>query len=174
MTYERIPGCKLAIGLVGHARHGKDTAAKMLLELLPGSERYAFSDYVATVCRVSYGMTKREPSLLQQVGMEKRDKNKNVWLDVLYGHLQDKEPQVAILTGMRFHEEVDLLRAIAPNSIIIRVVREGFVTTDRDPNFRSEAQIDSIVADYGIEVPEGELMVLELQLMRVLESEGFR
>lgn len=171
--YEHVPNCRLAIALIGHARHGKDTAAKMLLKKLPGAERFAFSDYVATVARVREGMTKRDGHTLQKVGMTYRDQNISIWLDCLYWHLVDREPEVVILTGLRFREELSLLTAIAPRHDIIKIVRldsKGvpFIAQDRDPNYRSESMIDHLPFWHNILVRPNRLDELDSELDNVL------
>ena len=162
MRYAPLPGCRLAIGLTGAARHGKDSAARALLKALPGAERFALSDMVSADCRVNLGMTTRDPVALQQRGTAARVGRPFVWMDALYGLLQDREPEVVIVTGLRYADEVDMVRALAPLSLILRVVRielngARFVTTDRDPNHPVERGIAGLPFDAEIVARSGDI-----------------
>lgn len=162
--YHPIPGVRRVIGLTGAARHGKDVVAKMLLKMIPGSERYAFSDALSAYCRVHHGMVKRKPALLQDVGMALRESRPGVWLDALYGAIQDRQPETALITGIRFEDEANLVRAIG--GVVVRVVRlepsgAAYVTDDRDPTHRAEAGLEAVRADEEIHALSGDLRGLE-------------
>jgi hypothetical protein len=166
---------RAVIGLVGHARHGKDAAAQILLRLLPGAERFAFSDALAVECRVHHGMTRRDPRLLQTVGMAWREARPGVWLDALYGAICDRQPGVAVITGVRFADEVDMVRAIG--GTLLRVVRldaagRPFVSGDRDPNHAAEAEIDALAVDWSVAVPSGDLRGLEAAVRHFVACRG--
>lgn len=164
MTYPPIHGVKRVIGLCGHARAGKDTVAKMLLRLLPGAERYAFSDALSAYCRVHHGMVRRKPALLQDVGMALRETRPGIWLDALYGAIQDRQPDVAVITGVRFADEADLVRAMGGTLVrVIRTEPDGsrHVTDDRDPNHKAEADIDLLDVDAVIAATSGDMAGLE-------------
>ncbi len=168
MTYRHVPHCRLVIGLLGASRHGKDTAAKAILKALPGAERFAFSDAVSAVARVCHGMTARDPRLLQTVGNRGREGQPAIWLDALYGSIVDREPEIAVVTGLRFREEVDMIRALAPQSTILRITRltaEGklFVSDDRDPNSPTEVGIAGLPADVELVAQSGDIVGLGRQ-----------
>lgn len=172
MTYHPIPGVQRVIALTGAARHGKDAAAKLLLRLLPGAERFAFSDALSVECRVHHGMTKRHPQLLQDVGMMWRDARPGVWLDALYGAICDRQPDIAVITGVRFQDEADLVRAIG--GTLVRVVRldshgQPYVTDDRDPSHRAEREIAALPVDAELVAQSGDLAGLAVQLRRLFD-----
>jgi hypothetical protein len=175
MTYRHIHGCKLAIGLTGAARHGKDSAAIALLRAIPGAERFALSDFVATDCRVHHGMVKRNPALMQTVGTARRESRPTVWLDALYGLLCDREPETIIVTGLRYREEVDLVRCLAPQSIVLRVTRtlpsgQLYVADDRDPNHPVEQGIAALPADAEIVAQSGDVKGLSRQVVQWMQT----
>ena len=170
MRYKHIPGCKLAIGILGEARAGKDTAAKALLKAVPGAERFALSDFVATDCRVHHGMTKRDPRLMQTVGTARREVNPCVWMDALYGLLCDRECETIIVTGLRYPDEVELVRALAPQTAILRIRRLTaaglpYVADDRDMSHPVEQQIASMEADAELTAKSGDVAGLMRQAM---------
>jgi len=165
MRYTPIKGCHLAIGILGEARHGKDTAAKAILKAIPGSERFALSDFVATDCRVHHGMTTRNPRLMQTVGTGRREDNPYVWMDALYGLVKDRECETVIVTGLRYPDEVALVRAMAEQTAILRIRRlteagKPYVADDRDPNHPVEQQIASLEADAEITAKSGDVASL--------------
>lgn len=162
MRHARIHGCKLAIGFCGAARHGKDSAAKALLMQLPGAERFALSDIVATDCRVHHGMVKRNPRLMQTVGTDRRQGNPYIWIDALYGLIQDREPSIVLVTGLRYPEEVEFVRALAPRTAILRIRRltaagTPYVADDRDPHHPVEQGIEALQADAELTATSGDL-----------------
>jgi len=148
-TYAPIPNV-IVIGITGRARHGKDTLAIELLKDFSGAERFAFSDGLSAYCRATGKMTERDPRVLQEEGTRLRMERENVWLDVLYGAIQDRAPRIAIITGVRFPNEAQMIRDMG--GVIVRVTRydaDGrlYCADDRDPNHASEAALDSIIAD---------------------------
>ena len=137
------------IGICGKARAGKDTLARELLTAMPGAERYAFSDAIAAHCRVTGAMSaERDPKQMISVGMAVRASDPYVWGNALYGTLRDKQPKIALLTGVRFDTEVRLVRDMG--GLLINVVRMGFVSDDRDPNDITETSQDAFTPDITI------------------------
>lgn len=152
MTYDPIDGT-LVIGLTGRARHGKDLAAEIIASVAPGARRYAFSDAIAAHARVLGLMTARDPVILQQVGYDARLTNPKVWIDAVYGAICDHAPPVAIVTGVRFPDEAELVRGMG--GFIIKSVRvdadgQPFTSGDRDAAHPTETAIDGIAPDYVV------------------------
>lgn len=157
------------VGVTGRARHGKDTLARELMRQLAAAgtlaERFAFSDSVAVAERTAplpgdAPMTTRNPSRLQRRGEYERARDPFIWLRATYGTIEDRRPEVAIITGLRTPAEVAMVRGMG--GLVVRVTRidaEGqpFVTSDRDPNHPIEQQIDSLQEDLRIDVKGGGL-----------------
>lgn len=159
------------IGICGYARHGKDSLAQFLMRLVPGAERFAFSDAIASYARVTGQMTTRDPKLMQQVGWSLRTQNPSVWLDALYGAIADRRPPLAIVTGVRFTDEADMIRAM--DGRIIRVLRrepsgELFKDPEREWNHPTERQIPDIRHDMELIANSGDLSALEAQAGSIL------
>lgn len=149
MKYEPIHGVSV-IGLVGHARHGKDEAARVLARLVAGARRYAFSDAISIYARLQHGMTQRDPVVLQDVGYQVRLDRPSAWLDAVYWQIHDHSPDLAIITGARFEDEVQMIRDMG--GLIIKVYRVNedgseFVSGDRDRKHAVERDIDSLHHD---------------------------
>jgi hypothetical protein len=168
MRYTPIPGVRAVIGLVGHARSGKDASAKLLLKHLPGAERFAFSDALSVECRLHHGMQARDPRMLQDVGIMFRQARPGVWLDTLYHAIVDRQPDVAIVTGVRFPDEAAMVRDMG--GCLLRVTRvepdgRRFIADDRNQSHVVERDIDAIVTDGEIVARSGDLAGLERQLL---------
>lgn len=139
-----IPGVRV-IGVTGAARHGKDELAKAIIRICPGAERFAFSDAVAAVSRVRFGMTERDASKLQDTGTRYRQVDPAVWLRCMYGAIQDRRPRVAVVTGVRYPNELDVIRGMG--GVLVAVRRSAAPPlTDRDPEHEVESHIGDMIA----------------------------
>jgi hypothetical protein len=174
MPYAPIPGVKLVVGITGAARHGKDEAARQLLKMFPGAERFAFSDALSVEARVHHGMTKRDPQLLQNVGMRMRETHPRVWLDCVYRAIEDRQPEVAIVTGVRFHDEANMIRDMGGR--ILRIVRVDngvrYISPDRNPNHPAERTIDELHHDFEIVTGSGDMTSLSVALRQFVAHVG--
>jgi hypothetical protein len=149
--YQPIEGTTV-IGLGHKARQGKDVAARALVRAVPGARSYAFSDAISAYCRVKHGMTKRDPRLLQQVGLELRDSsNPCIWIDALYWRIDEERPPLAVITGVRFPNEGSMIRQCGGRLWRIdRVSTDGrspVVADDRDPNHPTETAMSDFIFD---------------------------
>jgi hypothetical protein len=173
-TWAPIPGVRI-LGITGKARHGKDSIAKALLEVCPGAERWAFSDAVAVVARALHGMTTRHVGQLQQVGTDYRASvDAEVWLRCTYHAIEDRRPPLAIITGLRTPEDVDMVRQMG--GTVVRVTRERagapFIATDRDPAHPIEQQIDRLHADLNVLIQDGNVEMIPRAARWVAEQIG--
>ena len=146
MSYAPIPGVRV-LGLTGAARHGKDTAAAAIVAVTLGAKVYALSDAISVVCRVFHGMTRRDPPLLQRVGFDQRLLTPSVWLDALYWRIDEDRPTLAIITGVRFPDEGQMVWDMGGSLIRVRRVTDHglpYAATDRDPAHPVEQQQSGI------------------------------
>src|SRR5262245_37387151 len=107
----------LVFGLGHKARHGKDFAGRAMATYAASiglnARVYGFADALKAYCRVAFGMKKKDPRLLQLVGTELfRGLNPNTWVDVLQHTIEEQNPDVAIITDMRFPNELDMVRGM--------------------------------------------------------------
>ena len=143
------------IGITGKARHGKDELARALTRLIANGERFAFSDALAAVARSLGGMTTRDPRVLQNLGTSSRERDPDVWVRCLYHAIEDRRPDVAIITGVRYPNEAAMIREMG--GALVAVVRQDAPTlTDRDAAHPVEQGIEALVsdADAYFRVPE--------------------
>lgn len=143
--YEPIDGVSV-VGITGAARHGKDELAKALLRRIAGAERFAFSDAVAVEARANGWMTTRDAAVLQRVGTRYREVfDEDVWVKCLHGAIEDRRPAVAIVTGLRYPNELAWLRAV--NGTLIGIIRDyAPPLVDRDPSHPVERGVADLLA----------------------------
>jgi hypothetical protein len=133
------------IGITGHARHGKDTLAQALMAVRPGAERWALSDAVAVVARVYHGMGARDAWTLQTVGTAMRMIDPSVWLRCVHGAIADKRPPLAVITGVRYPDEAQMVRDMG--GVIVGIGRASApALIDRDPSHVVESHIDQLLS----------------------------
>jgi hypothetical protein len=153
-----IPGT-IVIGLGHKARHGKDSAARTLIETFPRLvQRFSFADDLYAVCRVVHGMTVKDAPLLQNVGLEYRQHDEAVWIRSVYTKLLDARPRVAVITDVRFPNELDFVRALGGFCWkVTRRLSDGsaFVDPGRPAGHVSETALDGAAWDLEIENPDG-------------------
>jgi len=144
MSWRVIPGVSV-IGITGKARAGKDELARAIVRVAIGAERFAYSDAVAAVARAGHMMERRDPSVLQFIGTLYRQANATTWLRCLHGAIEDRRPAIAVITGLRYQNEVDLVRDLG--GIVVGVERPGApALADRDPQHEVESHIGEMLA----------------------------
>ena len=147
--YAPLPQVRV-VGLGHKARTGKDVAATALSSYVYGSKVYGFSDAISAVCRSNHGMTVRDPTLLQRIGLEARTRCPDVWLEALYWKIEEARPPLAVITGVRFENEVAMIRALGGEAWRVdRFNRDGsrFVADDRAMSHPTETALDGFVFD---------------------------
>jgi hypothetical protein len=158
-SFAPIPGVHV-VGITGRARSGKDELAKAVLRLVAGAERFAFSDAVAAVARTAGMMRTRDAATLQRVGTMMRRNDPDVWCLALHGAIDDRRPDVAIVTGVRYPNEHAMIRAMGGR--LVGVVRPGAPPiTDRDPAHPVEQGVDALVAEADTVVEVQELTTVD-------------
>ena len=147
------------IGIGHKARHGKDTAARILQEQFPGLvRRFAFADDLYAVCRVMHGMSEKDGSLLQRVGIEHRERDADVWIRSVHSKIADARPYVAVITDVRFPNEMAFVRALGGKCWKVeRRLIDGSVYVDpsRTATHVSETAVDGEAWDRVIVNPDG-------------------
>lgn len=140
----------LVIGLGHKARHGKDYAAKYMVQHAAKKGLYAkvfsLADALKAHCRVTYGMREKDGPLLQLVGTEIfRKYQPDIWVRVCMDTIAEQAPDVAIIPDVRFQNEVRAIQQA--HGYVVKVTRTGadgsrWVSLDRDPHHASEIALD--------------------------------
>lgn len=167
MNFAPIPGVTV-LGFGHRARHGKDSAARILIERYPAlAQRFSFADDLYAYCRIAHGMTTKDGPLLQRVGVGMRSMvDDQIWIRSVYYKLLDARPRFALITDCRFPNEVEFVRALGGTTIRVeRRLADGrlFRANDgRDPNHPTEvACTDDQYWDRTIVNPDGDLATFE-------------
>lgn len=153
MRFEPIPGTTV-IGLGHKARQGKDVAAAAIIDAIPGAMRFAFADDLYAIARVRHGMTTKDAPLLQRLGVDYRDNfGANVWVRAVYAKMLDARPKLAVITDVRFPNEIGFVRDLG--GAAIKVERRNpdgtrFVDPSRPATHISETALDDAFWDFTL------------------------
>lgn len=139
------------IGIGHKARQGKNTLAKEMVKKFGAMGIYAkdfsFSEALKMYCRMMYGMDEKDPQLLQAVGTNlfRNLVNPDIWIDQLDLRLKDENPEIAIITDVRFRNEAHYVSDM--KGYLIRLERYNedesrYIAVDRDPNHQTEIELD--------------------------------
>lgn len=122
----------------------------------PEARIFKFADALYRVCREEYGMTTKDAPLLQKVGDGRREAfGKTYWIDQLAPSIVEFRSKggIALITDVRYTNEGDWVNAQGGHMVNVRRLHdngEPFITTDRDPNFISEVQLDNYNYEFYI------------------------
>lgn len=138
------------IGLGHKARQGKDTLGRFIAQEAAKREMhvrvYGFADALRSYCRVAFGMRKKDAPLLQVVGTDVfRRVDPSIWCRVLMDTIDEQQPDLAIITDVRFPNEADIVKANGGKLIkVSRVYADGgpWVADDRPSNHASETALN--------------------------------
>lgn len=162
---------KLILAFGNKAQNGKDTAGEAIVNYYnfivkicgnsnPPAKIFKFAEALYKVCREEYGMVGKDGPLLQRVGNGRREQfGLDYWIKQLEKEV-DKFDGIAVITDVRYTNEADWARSKGGKVIqIIRLNEDGtqFISTDRDPNFISEVQLDSYNFDAVIKSKSADL-----------------
>jgi hypothetical protein len=159
VSFEPIPGT-LVIGLGHKARHGKDSAGRVLCSRFQNVKRFSFADDLYAVCRVMHGMGEKDAPLLQRVGMEIRaQRGEDALALAVYAKMRSERPRVAVVTDVRFPNEFAFVKALG--GVCWKIERrlssgDVFVDPSRPATHVSETALDGAAWDRVIVNPEGE------------------
>ncbi len=150
------------IAISGKARHGKDTAAEMLREVLEGDGHSVkvmhYGDLVKYVCKTFFDWDGKKDNagrtILQHVGTDVvRAKRPNFWVDFIKSILElfGDEWEYVIIADTRFPNEVDAMKDNF-DTMHVRVLRTNF-TSPLSPEQQahpSETALDTYDYDYAL------------------------
>lgn len=170
------------IGFGHKARQGKDEAAKAIMEAHGGHldiRRYGFADALkrevagreADLCGehgIPYEPENKHRSLLQFWGMHRRAEDKDYWVKRIQEKIEEENPEVAIITDVRFPNEHEFIRSIG--GTLVCVVRRGFHDPAVNPGHISETALDGYAWDFHIDVSDGDMDGLRINALAVFEA----
>jgi hypothetical protein len=182
----------IIIGLGNRARQGKDTAGEAIVQHFNyaaqtcqvHSQRYRgpkvalckFARALYKECEELHDMTVKDPVLLQNVGMQRREEDSNYWIKRSFDSIPTGT-DIAVFTDVRFLNEAARIKAEGGHLIeVVRLNQDGsrYYTTDRPNNHPSEIELDGYNWDYHIlsksAALTAELAITIAEYIRGLES----
>ena len=164
------------IAVSGHARHGKDTVARMLQEQLQADGNKVlithYADLLKYICKTFFMWDGQKDengrTMLQHVGTDViRKKEPNYWVDFVADILNyfDGYWDFAIIPDTRFPNEFSRLKERGLDAVHLRVVRPDFVSplTAEQQAHPSETALDNTEPDYCI-INNGDLDALKTKI----------
>lgn len=134
---------KIAFGY--KMRSGKDTACDYLLNKY-GGHKLTFAKPIYDILNYAQNIAgfenKKDRQFLQYIGTEwARNKNPNVWIDVLKKNCEQYEGKNIFLSDLRFINELDILKK---NGWICVKLNGGFKNNELGNNHLSEVELDNL------------------------------
>lgn len=155
--FQPIPGTTV-VGIGHKARHGKDTAAAAIVREIEGAMRFSFADDLYAYCRIVHGMQGKDAPLLQRVGVEMREKDPDIWIKSVYSKILDARPTVAVISDVRFPNEIDFVRKLGGFTMKVHRYNAdltSFVDPSRPADHPSETALDKALWNLVIGNREG-------------------
>lgn len=191
------------IALTGGKQNGKDTAAKILHDLMPGKSRDKFFHGFAWelkleivnmfceeyeyegACDTIDELKEKYPhvrKLLQDHGDYQKEKHgQNYWIDkfadviddINFDFQVDKDNSILIVTDLRFVNEMEYLKNAFDELLVLRIMRTPMPVNFVPDNHISETELNSIRADEVVENPWGDMPKFKANLEAALIRKGW-
>lgn len=191
------------IALTGGKQNGKDTAAKILHDLMPGKSRDKFFHGFAwelklevvqmfceeyeyeRACDTIDDLKEKYPhirKLLQEHGdYQKAKHGQNYWIDkfadviddINFDFQVDKDNSILIVTDLRFVNEMEYLKNAFDELLVLRIMRTPMPINFVPDNHISETELNSIRADEVVENPWGDMPKFKANLEAALIRKGW-
>jgi hypothetical protein len=179
----------IILGFGNRARQGKDVAGESIVEHyrpIPEScqnymdwkwykePRIVLVKFAAALyaeCRETYGMIDKDPVLLQNVGMHRREQDPNYWVDKAFASIPDKT-DIAVFTDVRFHNEAWAIKERGGYLIeVVRLNQDGtrFYADDRPKDHPSELDLDDYNWDFHLQAKTGQAELIKRQAITLTE-----
>lgn len=148
----------LVIGIGQKARSGKNAAAEAIRDyaLQNGFVRVeiiSFADELKELATRFAGMIKKDPPLLQRLGVTMRSFDPDFFVKLLAAKVSAAHPELVLIPDLRFQNEaawVKLQGGYCIEIIRFNADRTRLVAQDRDPNHESEIALDGYAWDYTV------------------------
>lgn len=112
-------------------------------------------------------MIGKDAPLLQRVGVAMREDDPDVWIRSVYSKILAARPAVAVVTDVRFPNELDMIRAMGGEAWKVeRRHADGspFVDPSRPATHESETALDGAAWDRVIVNPDGDPWTFEWRI----------
>jgi hypothetical protein len=184
----------IIVGLGYKARQGKTYVSNYMQEAFPQAKLYAFADELKRYCRDHHdellplwqlaNQTQQVPAckpdpiygytrILQWYGTDvARLKDPNVWVNELAARMHKEQPEIAIITDVRFPNEAEFIKE--NGGYLVEILRrtadgEQYRDPDRDPFHISETALDNYEGwNFHISCKDGDLKGLKAKSLGVM------
>lgn len=130
------------------------------IRLVPNEEKLAWVENNRTPLLLKH---------LQLYGTEyRRARDPFYWVRAMAKQIRADKPMFALIADMRFQNEFLFVKA--NKGFTIKCVRLGFIDPNRDPNHKSETDLENALFDWTIEVGDGEVDELRNDAVTVFEN----
>lgn len=186
----------ILIGLGAKACQGKNYVANYMKEAIPEIRFYSFADELKRHCKANHDelvgqwqlahQTKAIPAakddpiygvtaILQWFGTEvMRKHNPNYWVDCVASTIAKENPEVAVVTDVRFPNEAAWVKNHDGYLVeVIRLQEDGtrYYDPNRDKNHTSETALDDYQGwDYVLLCRSGDLNALRNKSLGILKN----
>lgn len=169
----------LLLAFGNKARQGKDTAAATIEEYYkqkralhfqyyggapslvgkvkcPVVKVFRFADGVYEEARIKYGMTVKEPSLLQRIGQDRRQEDSEYWIKQCYSKILAEpkfEEGIALIPDLRYRNEAAFIKSKGGILVNVRRLNQDgtqYIAPDRPTDHPSETELDGYNWDHYI------------------------
>lgn len=151
------------ICITGKARHGKDTVAGMMAEIMRNDGKRVliahYGDLVKYICKTFFGWDGKKDekgrTMLQYVGTDKiRAVSPDYWVDFIANVLTifQGEWDYVLIPDCRFPNEYEVMQHYGFDTTLVRVLRTDFESdlTDAQKKHPSETAMDEYPCHYTI------------------------
>lgn len=107
----------MIIGLGGRFCSGKSTVASELVKRNKKIHVINFADKLKEIATDLFGMTVKDRTLLQKLGVKMREIRKDVWIDYVFKECE--KHKISIIADVRFPNEVSRIKAENGKTIFI-------------------------------------------------------
>lgn len=144
----------IVLAIMGKAGSGKDTTAHYLSKLLPNKvQRYAFADKLKQIARNMGWDGKKDTKgrkLLQDLGTIGREYAEDIWVDYVIEQILLDPPKIAVITDVRYPNEVYRLEKFFDKVYTIRVIGRQY-DLGVNGQHSSENALDDFLEDITID-----------------------
>lgn len=161
----------IVVGFGHKARHGKNTAADYAATMWYGNSQYSFAEALYQECRDLYGMTTKDPQLLQNHGMKRRSENENYWIDKVFDKIDLNADRFSFISDVRFPNEAEKIKSVGGFVVDVRRLNQDgtpYVSPDRPADHPSETALDGYNFDFIITAKTGQSDLVARQANQII------
>ena len=141
----------MIIMLSGKAGAGKDTAYKLINEIIPAT-RFAFADTLKDFAKQLGWDGKKDikgRKLLQNLGNTVRDYDEDTWANIVVNKIKEEKPKLAVITDLRFPNEIKVVKSKFSDVITVNITGREY-NLGMNGSDISEHALDKYASDFTI------------------------